>query len=700
MLMKNTALISIELISKFYAVSLDIESVRKRYFIEEDPSIPEILRILKDHGFKAKYKKFKSLQEIQKYPFPMIIVFKNNLYSVLLGVKDDKILYFDCLEKKLMQTQPEEFLKLWGYEAIVLYPKFKQTKFYLNFKWLFNEFIKHKSTFSEAILASLFIQIFALVTPLFIQIIVDKVLPHYAVSTLQVVGLAFLVVILFDGLLNFMRNYLFYYTANKIDASLGAKVYRHLLSLPFRYFETRRVGSIIARIRELENLRQFMTSISLTLLLDTIFSVVFIVMMLIYSTLLTIIVLTFTGIVALISFFSTSFIKQRLDERFQKGAHMHAFLVESITGIQTVKALAIEGKIIKNWEDHLGQYILSSFKLSNLANAVFSVSQTLQKLMILIVIYLGVSQVFENKLTIGQLIAFQMFAAQLTMPILRLVHMWQDFQQAKLSLERLGDIINTPAEVSGGAIKLSDIRGEIIFKNVSFKYSIDLPEVLKNISFKIEPGMLVGIVGRSGSGKSTIGKLIQRLYLPTEGTILIDGVDIKQIDPLFLRSKIGVVLQENFLFNGTVKENIAIAKPQATMEEIISAAKLAGAHEFITEMPLGYDTLIEERGESLSGGQKQRIAIARALILKPRILILDEATSALDYESEKLIYETVRKLKGKLTILFISHRLSFMKECDLILVIDKGTLVEIGTHDILLRNKGLYAYLYNQQGLL
>lgn len=698
--MENTALISIELISKFYAVPLDIESVRKRYFIEEEPSIPEILRILKDHGFKAKYKKFKSLQEIQKYPFPMIIVFKNNLYSVLLGVKDDKILYFDCLEKKPMQTQPEEFLKLWGYEAIVLYPKFKQTEFYLNFKWLFNEFFKHKSTFSEAILASLFIQIFALVTPLFIQIIVDKVLPHYAVSTLQVVGLAFLVVILFDGLLNFMRNYLLYHTANKIDASLGAKVYRHLLSLPFRYFEIRKVGSIIARIRELENLRQFMTSISLTILLDTIFSVVFIVMMLIYSIFLTIIVLIFTGIVALISYFSTPFIKQRLDERFQKGAHMHAFLVESITGIQTVKALAIEGKMMKNWEDHLGQYILSSFKLSNLANAVFSVSQTLQKLMILIVIYLGVSQVFENKLTIGQLIAFQMFAAQLTMPILRLVHMWQDFQQAKLSLERLGDIINTPAEVSGGAIKLSDIRGEIVFKNVSFKYSIDLPEVLKNISFKIEPGMLVGIVGRSGSGKSTIGKLIQRLYLPTEGTILIDGVDIKQIDPLFLRSKIGVVLQENFLFSGTVKENIGIAKPQATMEEIISAAKLVGAHEFISEMPLGYDTLIEERGESLSGGQKQRIAIARALIIKPRILILDEATSALDYESEKLIYETVRKLKGKLTILFISHRLSFMKECDLILVIDKGKLVEIGTHDILMKNKGLYAYLYNQQGLV
>jgi len=697
--MENTALIGIEIISKFYGVPIDIESVRKRYFIEEEPSIPEVLRILKDHGFKARYKKFKSFQEIQKYPFPMIAVLNNSIYSVLLGVKEDKTLYFDCVNKKPAQVKLEEFLNIWDYEAIVLYPKLKQTDIFLNFKWLFNEFFKYKTVFSEAILASLFIQIFALVTPLFIQIIIDKVLPHYAVSTLQVIGLAFLIVILFDGFLNLMRNYLLYHTANKIDAGLGAKVYRHLLSLPFRYFETRKVGNIISRVRELENLRQFMTSISLTLSLDTVFSVVFIAIMLIYSIILTIIVLIFIGIVALISYFATPSIKQRLDDRFQKGAHMHAFLVESITGIQTVKSSAVEGKMMKNWEDYLGQYIFSSFKLSNFANVVFSVSQTLQKLMILVVIYLGVSQVFENKLTIGQLVAFQMFASQLTMPILRLVHMWQDFQQAKLSLERLGDIINTPAEISGTAIKPVDIKGEIVFKNVSFRYSIDLPEVLKNISFKIQPGMLVGIAGRSGSGKSTIGKLIQRLYLPNEGSILIDGVDIKQIDPLFLRSRIGIVLQENFLFSGTVKENIAIAKPQATMEEIINTAKLADAHEFISEMPLGYDTVIEERGESLSGGQKQRIAIARALITNPRILILDEATSALDYESEKVIHETVRKLKEKLTILFISHRLSFMRECDFVLVIDKGRLVEMGTHDTLIKNKTFYAYLYKQQEL-
>lgn len=353
--------------------------------------------------------------------------------------------------------------------------------------------------------------------------------------------------------------------------------------------------------------------------------------------------------------------------------------------------------MIKNWENYLGEYILSGFRLSNLANQIFIPSQTLQKLMILAVIYLGVSQVLENKMTIGQLVAFQMFTSQLTIPILRLVHMWQDFQQARLSLERLGDIINIPSEVESGTARLTDIKGEILFKNVSFKYSLDGPEVLKNVSFKILPGQLIGIVGRSGSGKSTLAKLIQRLYLPTEGNIFIDGIDIKQVSPIFLRSKIGVVLQESFLFSGTIKENIAIAKPDASMDEIVRAAILAGAHEFIQEMSFGYDTPIEERGESLSGGQKQRIAIARALITNPKILILDEATSSLDYESEKIILESIKKLKGTRTIIFIPHRLSFMKECDFILVIDRGRLVEAGTHDMLIKKEGLYARLYRQQ---
>jgi subfamily B ATP-binding cassette protein HlyB/CyaB len=547
------------------------------------------------------------------------------------------------------------------------------------------------------ITASFFIQLFGLVTPLFIQVIIDKVLAHHALTTLQVVAGAFMAVLLFDTIMNLMRNYLLYHTANKVDASLGAKVYRHLLSLPFRYFETRKVGNIIARVRELENLRSFMTNISLTVLLDTLFSVVFVVIMAFYSVYLTLIVLAFVLAIAIISFTATPMIKQRLDEKFQKGAANQSFLVESITGIQTVKSLAIEGKMIKDWEKSLGDYILSAFKLSNLGNVAVTSSQALQKIMTLAVIYFGVSLVFSKSMSVGQLIAFQMFASQLSGPILRLVHMWQDFQQAKLSLDRIGDIINTPPEVVGGAITIKELSGEIVARDVSFRYAPDSPVVLDGVNFKINAGMMVGIVGRSGSGKSTIAKLIQRLYLPVEGALMIDGVDIRHMDPLFLRYRTGIVLQECFLFSGTIKENIAMAAPDANMERIIQVARIAGAHEFISEMPLGYDTYVEERGSSLSGGQKQRIAIARALIMNPSILIFDEATSALDYESEKVIQQNLNLIRKGRTVIFIAHRLSVMRDCDMIIVIDRGKIVETGHHVSLMEKDGLYAYLYKQQ---
>jgi subfamily B ATP-binding cassette protein HlyB/CyaB len=340
---------------------------------------------------------------------------------------------------------------------------------------------------------------------------------------------------------------------------------------------------------------------------------------------------------------------------------------------------------------------MSAFRLSNLGNVAVTSSQALQKIMTLAVIYFGVSLVFDKSMTVGQLIAFQMFASQLSGPILRLVHMWQDFQQAKLSLERIGDIINTPPEVVGGAITVQNLQGDILAKDISFRYLPEGPLVLDSVSFKINAGMMVGIVGRSGSGKSTIAKLIQRLYLPMEGAMLIDGVDIRHMDPLFLRYRTGIVLQECFLFSGTIRENIAMAAPDAGMERIIGAARIAGAHDFISEMPQGYDTYVEERGSSLSGGQKQRIAIARALIMNPNILIFDEATSALDYESERIIQQNLDLIRKGRTVIFIAHRLSIMRNCDLVIVIDKGKIVETGDHPSLMQKNGLYAYLYNQQ---
>lgn len=695
--MMETGLAAIEVVSKIHSISIDMAAVKRRYFIENELSSAEALRILRDHGIRSRLKKFKAVEDLLQYPTPLIFLSKNNEFHILIGKKDDKLFVFNCHEKKPVEMTAGDFMQFWNGAAIALYPRFTKAEFFLNMKWLFKEFFKHRPVFASIITASFFIQLFGLVTPLFIQVIIDKVLAHHALTTLQVVAGAFMAILLFDTIMNLMRNYLLYHTANKVDASLGAKVYRHLLSLPFRYFEIRKVGNIIARVRELENLRSFMTNISLTVLLDTVFSVVFIAIMVLYSGYLTMIVLGFVLAIGLISLIATPMIKRRLEEKFQKGAANQSFLVESITGIQTVKSLAIEGKMIKEWEKSLGDYILSAFKLSNLGNVAVTSSQALQKMMTLAVIYFGVSLVFDKSMSVGQLIAFQMFASQLSGPVLRLVHMWQDFQQAKLSLERIGDIINTPPEVVGGAITVKQLQGQIAAKEISFRYAPESPLVLDHVSFNIHAGMMVGIVGRSGSGKSTIAKLIQRLYLPIEGAMMIDGVDIRHMDPLFLRYRTGIVLQECFLFSGTIKENIAMAAPDASMERILEVSRIAGAHDFISEMPLGYDTYVEERGSSLSGGQKQRIAIARALIMNPNILIFDEATSALDYESERVIQQNLNLIRKGRTVIFIAHRLSVMRDCDMIIVIDRGKVIETGNHVSLMEKDGLYAYLYKQQ---
>ncbi|MFA5180549.1 MAG: type I secretion system permease/ATPase [Syntrophales bacterium] len=693
----ETGLVSIEVVSKIHAVNIDVQAVKRRYFLESELKPEELIRVLKDHGMRARMKNLRSVDELLKYAMPSIVLTHDGTYHVLMGKKDEKIFIFDCMEKKISEIAVDAFQSLWSGKLIALYPRFTKTEFCLNIRWLFKEFFKYRPVFSAVIVSSFFIQTFGLVTPLFIQVIIDKVLAHHALTTLEVVAGAFIIVLVFDTVLNLMRNYLLYHTANKIDASLGAKVYRHLLSLPFRYFEVRKVGNIIARVRELENLRQFMTNISLTVLLDTVFSVLFVVIMAVYSVYLTMIVLLIVLAIALISFFATPIIKARLDEKFQKGAAAQSFLVESITGIQTVKSLAIEGKMVKDWENNLGDYILSAFKLSNVGNVAVSLAQMLQKMMTLAVIYFGVSLVFSGRLSVGQLIAFQMFASQLSGPILRLVNMWQDFQQAKLSLDRIGDIINTPPEVVGGAITVEQLKGEIVARDLSFRYAPEGPLVLNQVSFSISPGMMVGIAGRSGSGKSTVAKLVQRLYLPVEGSILIDGVDIRHLDPLFLRYRTGIVLQECFLFSGTIRDNIAMAAPDADMERVMNVARIAGAHDFISEMPMGYDTYVEERGSSLSGGQKQRIAIARALITNPNILIFDEATSALDYESERIIQKNLNLIRKGRTVIFIAHRLSVMRDCDLVIVLDRGKVAEMGNHESLMRQNGLYAYLYQQQ---
>lgn len=701
--MNQTGLIVLEIIAKINGINIDLRSAVREYGITEAELTPEeVLLIAKNNGFKAKSKSIK-LENTKKYPYPAIFMLKNNTYAIILKVnfESEKLLIFIPSEKNPREITYQEFYETAGEEIIFLSHKLINNQIKFGFKWFYNEILKFKKIILEVMLGSFIVQLFGLVTPLFTQVILDKVIVHRSMSTLHVLGIAFVAVSLFEFLLNITRNYIFIHTANKIDAKLGAKLFRHLFHLPFVYFETRKVGNIIARVRELDQIREFITNKSVSVILDLFFSTVFLIVMFVYSKILTLLVLLIVFLIAVLYVVLTPELRARLENKFQMGAKSNSYLVEAVTGVQTVKSLSVEGIMQKRWDDYLGKYVKSGFNLSIMSNIAGSLSNLFQKMMTIGILWIGVTLVIKNQLTIGQLIAFQMFANQFIAPVMRLVNLWNEFQQVLLGVDRLGDILNNPVELtSDKAITLPYIKGSVRIENLSFKYTPNGPMILKNMELEIKEGQSVGIVGRSGSGKSTITKLIQKLYIPNEGTIYIDDVDIRQMNPLWLRHNIGVVLQENYLFSGSIRDNISMPKPDAPIETIIRAAKLAGAHSFISEMPEGYDTIVGERGSTLSGGQRQRIAIARALITDPRIIIFDEATSALDYESEKIIIENLDKIKNNRTMFIIAHRLSTVQNCDIIIAMDNGKIIEKGTHKELIEKQGYYYSLYTRQGAL
>ncbi|NGX99517.1 MAG: type I secretion system permease/ATPase, partial [Candidatus Afipia apatlaquensis] len=518
-------------------------------------------------------------------------------------------------------------------------------------------------------------------------------------GTLEILIIGLVTIAIFEAILGALRTYLFAHTTNRIDVELGARLFRHLISLPLAYFQTRRAGDSVARVRELENIRNFLTSSALSLVIDLVFTFVFLGVMFVYSPMLTWIVLGAFPFYIAISAAATPPFRRSLDEKFRRGAENQAFLVESIVGMETLKAMAVEPQMQRRWEEQLAGYVAASFRVLNLGNVASQAVQFVSKLVTAAILFLGAKLVIDGSLTVGELVAFNMLASRVNVPVLRLAQVWQDFHQARLSVERLGDILNTRPESSTTAHRaaLPPIRGEITFEHVGFRYRIDGQQVLHDVQFHVSAGQFVGIVGPSGSGKSTLAKLIQRLYVPEAGRVLIDGVDLAMVDTAWLRRQVGVVLQEDMLFNRSVRDNIALADPTLSMDQIINAATLAGAHEFILQLPEGYDTLVGERGCSLSGGQRQRIAIARALVTDPRILIFDEATSALDYESERIVQYNMRRICERRTAIVIAHRLSTVRRADRILTIDRGRLVEDGTHEELIHTNGRYATLHDIQ---
>ncbi len=535
---------------------------------------------------------------------------------------------------------------------------------------------------------SFVLQIIGLVTPLFFQVVMDKVLVNHAMRTLNVIAIGLLCATLFEALLTGIRTYVFANTSSKIDVELGARIFRHLLALPIAYFQARRVGDSVARIRELENIRSFLTGNAITLVMDLLFSFVFLAVMLLYSPWLTLIVAVSIPVYGALSIFFTPIFRAKLNEKFNRGAENQSFLVETISGIDTVKAMAVEPRWNQKWEKQLASYVSSGLSVNNVGMVASGGVTLVSKLVTVTIIWIGASLVVDGKLTVGQLIAFNMLANQVSSPILRIAQLWNDFQQVGISMLRLGDILNARAEVVGQKTRIPRVAGAIEFDQVSFRYRPDTPDVIRAVNLKIVPGEVIGIVGRSGSGKSTLAKLVQRLYVPDRGRVLIDGQDIAIIDTASLRHQIGVVLQENILFNRSIRDNIALSNPALPIEAVIEAAKLAGAHEFICELPEGYDSMVGEHGTGLSGGQRQRIAIARALITNPRVLIFDEATSALDYESEKIIQNNMRDICKGRTVLIIAHRLSAVRDSDRIIVIERGEIAEEGSHAELLTQAG------------
>ncbi len=699
----DTGLACLVVVAKYHKIPTEMRQLERAYILEEGKvDTTTLVRAARDLKLKVRAYENVSPENLKKLAFPCIIRMNDGRYIVATGIRDEKMYIIDPLfSMKPLEADQKKLMSNWSGEVILFTRRFtleeKVRKF--GFKWFMPVVAKYKRYLQTVLFMSLLLQLLGLATPFFTQVIIDKVLVHRSTDALDVLVLGMILVAAFSTWMGALRTYLFTNITIKMDVVLSSHLFRIITALPIKYFNRWQVGDVVSRVGELENLRSFVTGSSLTIVLDIFFAVVYMAVMLYYSRVLSLVVLVIIPCFVILNLVIAPVYKRMINDRFLIGAENRSFLIETITGMHTVKSSGVEKTFIQRYEEILARYVKSVFAVVNLANIAGCIGTFLQQIFNLAILWVGAIYVMDNEITVGELIAFQMMAGQLIAPIMRLVNMWQYFQQTRVSMERLGDIMNEETEPAYNPSRttLPSLKGEITLDKVTFRYTREGKNVLDKMSVGIPAGLKVGIVGRSGSGKSTLTKLIQRLYLPEEGRVLIDGVDVAQVEPAWLRRQIGVVLQDSMLFGGTIEENIRLACPNATHDDVVRAAELAGAAEFINEMPHGYDTFVGERGSLLSGGQRQRISIARALLLDPKILIFDEATSALDYESEGIIMKNINAISEGRTMLMIAHRLSTVEHCDAILVVDKGRIIEAGSHEQLMERKGAYYTLYMAQ---
>lgn len=648
-------------------------------------------------GLKSQVAKIQAT-ELNTLPLPVLIEIDNH-WKVITQATDGSCFLYDPTTQSEQHRELHSDNHLLNYKVILVADErlsSKEVKFGLS--WFAPSILRQKSQMRDVFFYAIALQIFALVSPMLFENVIDKVLVGRSISSLHVLAMAMLALALAEPAYSYLRNTVFGHLASQVNAELSGRLYRHLVGLPLTYFKQRQTGQIIARVREMAQIRQFLTGSTLMLLLDLIFVTVFIAVMFHYASTLTWLVIGSLVIYFLLWLIAGPLIRKKVESEYESDADSTTFLTEAVTGIETIKTTATEHRFLHQWQRILSQQLNRSFDAQKSGLIAGQGIALVQKLTAALLLWWGVNEVLNGELTPGQLVAFNMLAGHVTQPVLRLAQIWQDFQHTLIALRRVGDILDEPRENSKqGLASVPELNGGIEFNNIRFRYHEDAPEVLANLSLEIKPGQFIGITGPSGSGKSTLTRLLQRLYIPQHGQVLVDGMDLAIADPVSLRRNMSVVLQESILFSGSVADNIRLSKSQASDDEIRHAAQLAGALEFIEGLPHGFNQPVGEKGSALSGGQRQRIALARALLVNPRILLLDEATSALDYNSEAAIMSNMEEICRGRTVISIAHRLNTIRHADNILVLDKGQVCERGTHHELVAKEGLYAKLWKQQ---